>query len=76
MKKGYLSQENREFDIERFNQTLEMMRKKLDELEKTCIDDDILRDAVIVAVEGYCKQLDAIRRACDRSRNGPPLEDD
>jgi FPC/CPF motif-containing protein YcgG len=76
MPKEYFDPQNEQFDIERFEDALDMIRDKLHQLEEDCIDNDVLRDTVIVAVEGYCKQLEAIRRACKRGDDRSPHNGD
>lgn len=52
--------------LERFSELLSALREKLSSVEERCLDDEILRDAVSIAVEGYCRQIEAIERACER----------
>lgn len=67
-KKQYWSDEEKERDIARFRDALRTFHEQLNRLEESCVGDDILRDAAAVAIEGFAKQLDAIERACKRSR--------
>ncbi len=67
-KKQYWNEGEKERDIARFRDALKGFHEQLERIEENCLDDDILRDAVTVAVKGYTQQLEAIERACKRSR--------
>ena len=45
-----------------------LLRAKLDEVERACVDDDTVRSAVSIAVENYTTQLEALRQSAVRKR--------
>lgn len=49
-----------------FSDGLGALRKKLNAVEERCVDKEILRDALSIAMDGYCRQIDSIERACER----------
>lgn len=62
--KGFLTPEEEEYDRERFLTALLLVREKLADLERSCNDNEILRDTVTIACEGIYRQLYAIERKC------------
>lgn len=45
-----------------------LLRAKLDEVERACVDDDAIRSAVYISVENYTSQLEKLRQSALRKR--------
>lgn len=45
-----------------------LLRTKLDEVERACVDEDMVRSAVRIAVESYTTQLESLRQSALRER--------
>lgn len=53
---------------EAYHVALTLLRTKLDEVERACVDDDALRSAVHIAVESYTTQLETLRQSALRKQ--------